>query len=458
MKLNYKKIYACATLLAISGTALGQNTYSGYFLDNYQYRYQMNPAFANETNFVSMPTLGNINIGLEGSLNLKNVVFPVNGKTLLFTNPEVGVSQVMNGLKDTNKLNFDVKLPILAGGFKAWGGYNTITISACAGAYAGIPKEFFSLAKEGISNRKYDISNMRVQGMGYAELAFGHSHDLCKYVPGLKVGGTLKFLIGAGNVDAYLRTADLTLGTDNWIARTNADIYASVKGLEYEHDYNVDTGKEYVSGVKMDKFSIQGFGMGLDLGAAYDMGDWQFSLAILDLGFISFPETHYATTDGLQTVETDAYTFSADDNAPNSFSNEWDRLKTNAYALYQLIDKGDIGERTRSLATTLNFGAQYEFPLYRNLHFGLMNSTRINGMFTTTEFRLSTNVRPVKCFSADANVAVGTYGTAFGWMLNLNTKGFNFFVGMDNTLGKLSKQGVPLNSHAEVNLGINFPF
>lgn len=32
------------------------------------------------------------------------------------------------------------------------------------------------------------------------------------------------------------------------------------------------------------------------------------------------------------------------------------------------------------------------------------------------------------------------------------------FLGMDHTLGKLAKQGLPLSSNAAVNLGINFPF
>ena len=53
---------------------------------------------------------------------------------------------------------------------------------------------------------------------------------------------------------------------------------------------------------------------------------------------------------------------------------------------------------------------------------------------------------------------VGTYGVGFGWLLNLHTTGFNFFVGMDHTMGKLSKQFVPLNSNADLNIGINFPF
>ena len=120
---------------------------------------------------------------------------------------------------------------------------------------------------------------------------------------------------------------------------------------------------------------------------------------------------------------------------------------------------GEKSGLTRSLRTTVNVGVEYELPYYRKLKFGLLNSTCIAGPYTWTQFRLSANVAPVKIFSATANVAYGTYGFDFGWMLNLHTqKGFNLFVGMDHTLGKLAKQGIPLNSNASLNFGINFPF
>ncbi|MDE6558918.1 MAG: hypothetical protein K2K29_03420, partial [Muribaculaceae bacterium] len=67
------------------------------------------------------------------------------------------------------------------------------------------------------------------------------------------------------------------------------------------------------------------------------------------------------------------------------------------------------------------------------------------------------NVRPVDCLSASANFAAGTYGVGFGWLVNVNVTGFNLFIGMDHTMGKLAKQFVPLNSNAELNFGINFP-
>lgn len=119
---------------------------------------------------------------------------------------------------------------------------------------------------------------------------------------------------------------------------------------------------------------------------------------------------------------------------------------------------GELSSRTRAMAATINVGVDYTLPMYRHLHFGLLNSTRINGSYTWTQFRLSANVNPVKWVSADVNVVAGTYGVGFGWLLNLKTKGFNFFVGMDHTVGKLAKQGIPLKSNADFNLGINFPF
>lgn len=64
----------------------------------------------------------------------------------------------------------------------------------------------------------------------------------------------------------------------------------------------------------------------------------------------------------------------------------------------------------------------------------------------------------MKCFSADANVAFGSYGVGFGWLLNFHTTGVNLFLGMDHTLGKVTRQFAPLNSNMSVNFGLNFPF
>lgn len=334
-----------------------------------------------------------------------------------------------------------------------------MSINARADVNAIVPKAFFSLAKEGISNKTYDIRDLRARAKRYAEVALNHSRDI-KALPGLRVGAAMKFLVGVANMDAYFNEANLELGENEWIARTNADIYANIGGFQYEHKINKQ-GREYVSGMNLDgdgNIGPNGFGMAFDLGATYQWGDFNFSLAALDLGWISYSDTHFATTGGTQTVNTDAYTFNANDDASNSFSNEWKNLRNGLNDLYQLDDRGNIGSRSVGLGATLNVGVEYTLPVYRKLHFGLLSSTRFQGDYTWSEVRLSANVAPVKCFSADANVAAGTYGVGFGWLLNFHTTGFNLFLGMDHTLGKVTKQFAPLNSNASVNFGINFPF
>ena len=86
-----------------------------------------------------------------------------------------------------------------------------------------------------------------------------------------------------------------------------------------------------------------------------------------------------------------------------------------------------------------------------------MSTTRFQGVYTWNEERISANISPVKWFELGANVGVGTMGASFGWMINLHPRGVNLFMGMDRMLGKISKQGIPLRSNADFNIGINFP-
>lgn len=436
--------------------AVAQNTNSGYFIENYTYRYQLNPAMACDDNFIAMPLLGNANVAMRGTVGIDNILYNIDGKTTTFLNPQVDAGEFLSGLNDNNRLAADVKLGLLSAGFKAFNGYNTITINLRANANSNIPKSLFSFLKEGASNQTYDISDVRAHADLYAEIGFGHSRAIGKK---WRVGGTLKFLLGGANMDAELDRAQLTLGTDAWTAVTNGRLQSSVKGLIYEHDVNDRTGHEYVSGMDVDGTGLNGFGMAVDLGAVFTpTQDWSFSAAILDLGFIGWNNNMVASTNGDKTFSTDKYTFNVDDEAPNSFENEWDIMRDDLSALYELEDNGDEGSRTTMLGATLNLGVEYSLPAYRKLKFGLLNSTRIQGEYTWTEFRLSANVAPVKAFSAGANMALGTYGFSFGWLMNVKVTGFNMFLGMDHTLGKLAKQGLPLSSNASVNLGINFPF
>lgn len=62
MKSTYKFLAASALVAGSATCAMAQASYSGYFLENYTHRYQLNPAMVDmsgRNTFVAMPGLGN---------------------------------------------------------------------------------------------------------------------------------------------------------------------------------------------------------------------------------------------------------------------------------------------------------------------------------------------------------------------------------------------------------------
>ncbi len=450
-----KHIKLIILMLGVALSATAQNTNSAYFLDGYLFRYQMNPAIGNAQNFVAMPGVGNVNVSQRGTLAMTDVLYNVGGKTTTFLNPEVSASEVMGNLKNNNRTSVDLSLELISFGFKGLKGYNTVSISTRSNAAVRVPKDLFRLLKEGASNDTYDISNVNAHADAFAEVALNHSHAISRNV---RIGATLKALVGMGNLDADFNTAQLALGEDSWTATTDAKIQTNMKGFSYKTSVNDRTGHEYVSGADIDFSGVSGFGVAVDLGVVATLKDFEISAAVLDLGMINWSNTYVASTNGRQTFTTDRYTFNVDGDAPNNFDDELDRIGDDLSALYELTDMGDKGSRTRMLASTINLGVKYTLPTYKALSFGLLNTTRLQGDFTWTEFRASANYAPSRLFSMGVSAAAGTNGMGLGWMLNLHPNGFNLFAGMDYANFRLAKQGVPLSSNTAVNVGINFPF
>lgn len=455
MKLSIKNILVAATL-SLSLCAAAQNTKSGYFLEDYTYRFQLNPAYANSTNFVSMPGLANFNFGVNGNLGLSDVLYNVNGRTTTFLNPNVPTSTVLSNINDVNRFDINMKMTVLGGGFKAFGGYNTVTINACTNVGIKLPGTLFTFLKEGIANETYNIGNIKANALGYGEIAFGHSRQITEEI---RVGASVKILMGVARANVNFEKADLSLGVNDWRITTQGDVNVNMKGFKFEQKTGDDS--KYIGNPKVDGTGIGGFGLGLDLGAVWkpaSLKDFEFSIALRDIGFISWSNNILASTNGEKTFNTDKYTFNADDDATNSFSNEVDKIKDDIKTIYQLENMGNTGGKTSGLGATFNAGVLYTLPYYNKLKFGLLNTTHVQGDFSWTDFRLSANVMPCKIFDAGINLAAGTYGVGFGWLANLHCTGFNLFVGMDHTLGKLAKQGIPLNSNAQFNFGMNFLF
>lgn len=461
--MKQKKLILVATFMLSVVAATAQSLNSAYFTDDYKYRHTMNPAFGNEQGYVSLPALGNINVRTQGNFGYDAIILnnpnPYGNKTLTtFLNPHIDPATALDGFADgNNRVLGNVGITLLSAGFKAWGGYNTIEINSKTNFGVVLPYELFEFAKN-TGNNNYNIGDISVGAMSYAEIALGHSRQLSEK---LRAGAKLKVLLGLARADVKMENVQAQLADANqWLITANATADVSVKGFTYKQetkDYKQKPGSyQYVNDVDVDGFGLNGFGLAVDLGASYKLNDnWSFSAALLDLGFISWSNDMQARNINGQ-FEFDGFhdaTFTK--SSPNSFKNQGEAYADQLAEFAHLQDQGDQGGRTTGIGTTLNLGAEYTLPMYRKLSLGLLSSTRIQGEYSWTEARLSANWEPLRWLDGGMSLGVGSFGASAGWLVNIHPKGFNFFVGMDHILGSQSKEFIPLSSKASVNVGMN---
>lgn len=483
-------ILTAAFALAVTGSALAQtqSSRSAYFLEGSTYRHELNPAFIGERGYFSFPVLGNLDFGVQSTAGIGSFLYKLpDGRLTTFMHESVSGQEFVNGLPNRFKLGTNLNENIFSLGFHAWGGFNTLGISIKSDTRINMPSKLFKFMKLGVASEngsQYDINGLNMMSTNYAEIAFGHAHTINNH---LTIGAKLKALVGLVKANVRIDKLTITASQDAWtITPQGAELYASAKGLivptkgetgNYrEDDYMLDangnrtdqlkTGTDQqidYDGVDFDDKNIgpTGFGLALDLGAVYKLGDWQFSAAVLDLGFIGWKNTVKGTM-------SNDFEFSGFENIAvkdtegnaNSLENQSDALLDDLKDMAKFTKEADGMKHTTALAATLNFGAQYTLPAYDRLNFGLLSTTRLQGDHTWTEARLSANISPLSGFEASVNYALSNFGSAAGVMLNFHPRGFNFFVAADVPLGKLEPAYcAPIGRAAlNVNLGINFTF
>ena len=461
------KYMALGLLSMCSLHAMAQQLNSAYFTNDYKFRHTMNPAYGNEQNYVSMPGFGNVNVSTMGNFGYEDVIFdnpmfPSTSKDRLttFMNPYISTPDALKGFNSgDNKILGDVSITVLSAGFKGFGGYNTVELNARTSFGVSMPYELFEFAKN-TGNRTYNIGNISANGQAFAELAFGHSRQINEK---LRVGAKVKLLFGAGRGDVNIDNVKADLAADDkWTVSGHAKSEVSVKGFTYkteEKEYK-EEGRgtyQYVNDVDVDGAGLGGFGLAFDLGGVYKINnDFTVSAALLDLGFIKWSNNMVAVNGGEEFVFNGFHDVAVnEDRGGSTLSMQGDKYSDQLADFANLQDKGDEGGRTTGIGATLNLGCEYTLPVYRKITFGVLSSTRFRGDYSWTEARVSANWTPLKWIDGGVNMAFGSYRNSFGWVLNFHPKGYNFYVGMDHTLGKVSKEFIPLNSNAAVSVGMS---
>ena len=460
---SYAKYMAVAILTACSAIANAQDLKTGYFSDHFLYRHDLNPAIANDSNYFSIPVVGNVNMMMMGNFGYsdlvkKNPLYPEesNKKMTSFLNPYL--SNPLKGFASgDNKINGEMKMTVFSVGFKKWKGYNTVELNVRGQANVKAPFKLFQFAADA-SNSHYDIGNISASAQAFTELSFGHSRQ---YDRKLRVGAKVKLLVGVADINVKMEDVDADLSKkDQWTVKANAESHVSMKGFKYlskTEEYNAAPGTyQQIDDVDIDGAGISGFGAAIDAGAVYKVNDdLTVSAAVRDLGAIMWSNDYYAANDAKSFTFDGFHDVTVGEDSPGVLDDKADRYADQMLDFINLRDKGDKGSRITGLGATVMVGGEYIVPTYRILKVGLLGTARINGPYSWAEGRLSGNISPVKWFDGSVSLAVNNYTANFGFLANFHTKGFNFFVGMDSLLGKLSKEMIPLSSNGGVAFGFN---
>ena len=465
MKKSLRYMAAALTMAAAILPTSAQELRTSYFMETSNYRHQMNPALLDSPYFGML--FSNINIGMTGNIGAKQFIFDTNGlpgytgnyRYTTFMDPNVDAKTFLNKLHDKNRFDLYLNYNLFSVGFKAWGGVNLLELNLRSNTNLTLPKGLFEFAKTAGEKEHYEFGGLGMRTQNYMELALGHSRDINKQ---WRVGGKLKFLIGAAYADFTADNVTLDMTEDAWRIQSNAQMKASLLKSDVIHEdpsKNSADGRPRVKELDNFGFSLPGFGMALDLGVTYKpIENLTLSAAITDLGFISWKNTHHASSQGDYTFDGfDNIYIGSDKDQTEDIDDQFDQIGDDLEEMFSVYDDG-TKTATQALAATLNVGAEYKLPAYDKLKFGFLYTSRIHGKYSWHQGMLNVGVRPVKWFECNVNGAVTSTGVTAGGMLSLKAPHFNFYIAADRFFSKMGKQGVPLNSsNGNITFGMTFP-
>lgn len=446
-----------AAMLFLAVMSYAQSSNSGYFIEGYSPRYQLNPAFSPDRSFyMSIPMLGNTLVDAQSNVGMANFLYESKSKPGMLTtfmSSDVDSRIFLDALPAATQVRTGVNMDIMSIGFGSANWFTMLNMKLRNSAQVSLPKELFSFMKAGLAKGDYLIENANVTAISYIEYSAAHSHRIGE---NLTIGASLKILEGLAYADLNINEIDARLNDDKWVVRSNGQLRASVPGVRYrlKDDNTLDGFDNY------DNFEMpSSFGLAFDLGAEYDfrgiVDGLKVSASITDIGFMDWDKTTTFETDKSKYVEFNG--FKDYDATGNDNDAVLDKVRDDFEEMIKLYRTGESESESVNLDATFRLGAEYALPFVDWLSFGQL-FTYQTGLYPYTESRTSVCMSPCSWFDVTGNLAVSNMGASMGLLLNLHPAGFNFFLAVDRLDADFNKQYIPLHDFGlNFSLGFNLP-
>ena len=366
-----KRSFIAVSMLLMTVAASAQSASSSYFLEGFNQRYQLNPAFAPErTVFMAIPALSNIQVDATSTVGLANFLFESTSKPGMLTtfmSPDIDAKTFLDGMPKAAQFNVGLNMDILALGVGSKNGFTTFNLKVRNSERISLPKELFSFMKASFAEGDYLIENINVNSVSYLEASITHSHRIND---NLTIGMGLKLLEGIAYADLTVNEIDAQLHDDEWLVKSNGTIKASIPGAQYK----LDPDNQTFDGVDGFSFKVpRSHGFAVDLGAEYDFKDivdgLKVSAAITDLGFIGWDKMNTFATNNNEYVRFEGF-----NNYSTSGDNEdetMEKIGEDFKDMVKMYQTGTTDQKEKViLDATLRLGAEYALPFAQWISFG----------------------------------------------------------------------------------------
>jgi hypothetical protein len=281
------------------GRVSAQNSQVLYFM-NLPQNHLVNPALRPSNSvYIGLPVVSGINLNINNNfVNFSDVIMKGQPKDSIisFLHPGYNVDKFLAKIKDKNSLEPEATFQLLGVGFSVGkDSYIFLDINDRIEGNFVLPGDLFRLAlkgNEGFVGSKIDLSSLRADMKYYREFGVGISRN---YTDKLRIGIKGKLLFGIA--DASIDNNSLGIAVNDDYSHTlNADMSVNMSGpvsvfMDSKHNIDsivFDDNRLNTASGRNDFFSgKKNMGLGLDIGATYDLTDKiVLSAAITDLGFI----------------------------------------------------------------------------------------------------------------------------------------------------------------------------
>lgn len=291
-----KHILVFSALVALLLPAAAQPLRGSYFLENALLRSRLNPAFAPQDNYISVPIAGYAGAEVLSNVGLGHFLFPSGDTTCTFMNDAVRADSFLNQLPEEDPYaKFRIETDLLGGGYRLNDRlYLSAGLSVVQTGEARIAKELLRFAKTGRSGaqQSWSIPDSELELSRFVTLSAAASYDLGRWIPGLQVGGRLKLMTGLKAASGSLNSARIQMNDDLFAVDARGDAFLA--GYTYDPE----------EGFQSDRFGLRGFGAAVDAGAEYRIrfnsfvSSLHLSASVSNLGGLSFGQSDRLSAGG----------------------------------------------------------------------------------------------------------------------------------------------------------------